>query len=183
MQYEQLYKRYFSTVELSSLLKVARNVTQNKLRRVAEKQGAEIHVKTKQCGSGVQIFYKLVEGVYQREYICDDECVDSYVEWDELKSRCCKLGNTKFDLVVALFNNRGSYMTYDQLSAATGLRRNGVADRLSELENLGLVFHKRNMKTNREVKLVGLAEGRVKTKCVEQVKAKPARNLINEVFR
>ena len=182
-EYEQLFKRYHSTVDLSLMLNVARNVTQTKLRRVAKKIGAKIHIKTKQNGSGVQIFYKLVKGEYQREYICDDEFVESGVEWEELRWRCRFLGNTKFDIITVLFNNRDRYLTYSEINELTGLRRNGVSDYMYQIEQLGLIIHKRNMKSNREIKLVGIGDKRQATKYQPEAATLDRNKLLSEVFR
>lgn len=184
MEYSQLYKRYYSKPELSEILGVAKNVAQEKLRKIAKKQGAEIHIKTTARGTGVQVHYKLVPGEYQREYICDDEYAESVIEWEDLRWRCCRLGNTKFDLVTFMFNNRDRYLTYNEISEQSGIsHRYNVTEYINQLEKIGIVFHKRNMKINREIKMVALGDRRGKTKYLEQVKAKPVRNLINKVFR
>lgn len=184
MEYPQLYKRYHSRDELSEMLGVAKNVAQNKLKRIAKKQSSEIHIKTTHRGTGVQVHYKLIPGTYQRDYICDDEIVESKVSWEDLRWRCCRLGNTKFDLVTFMYNNRDRYLTYKEISEQSGINhRYNVTEYINQLEKIGIVFHKRDMKIKREIKLVSLSDRRGKTKYLEQVKAKPARNLINEVFR
>lgn len=183
MEYSQLYKRYYSTIELSGILCVAKNVVQNKLRRVARKQNSRIHVKTEQCGSGVRIFYKLKLGEYQREYICDDAFVESVVDFDELKERCCKLGNRNSELVSLLFDSRDRYLTYDEISEITGIRRIDVANLISGLEYRGLVFHRRNMKTNREIKLVSISHKRQRTKMTTSKPKPTGSELLNKVFR
>lgn len=173
-------KQFYTEPELAKILGCSCKTSRIKLTKLAQREDRKIQIKTFLQNGNVNVKYRMSGAKsYSPGYECCDAIQKSKITRSELNQYGAKLGNTNYDLLCNLYELRDDYHTIDKLSDLIGIKH--VSRAIKNLEMSGFVFHRRNNKDNREIKLIGFKpkKGTIKVNAEQPSNLK----LINEVFR
>lgn len=171
--------QFYTIPELAVIFECSNKNSRIKFTRFAQRENRQIQIKTFVEDGKVNVRYKLSKKPYVTEYECCDPVRKSTITWQEIVNSSHNMGNNSYDMLCTLFEMRDNYCSFESLSDVTG--NNNARRVINNLEICGFVFHRRNNKANREVKLVGFKHK--KSNEVKTIEHKSSMKLINEVFR
>ena len=171
--------RFYSIQELMDLWGVKHNTIAGRLRRVAKKENKRIQIKTFVKDGHVFIKYRLANKPYTEEHECCDPFQKSKITWKQITEYGASMGNVSYDMLCKLFELKDEYYKISGLSEIDGIKNPKRV--LYNLEIAGFVFHRRNSKQNREIKLIDFKPKKGSEKA--DVEQPSSMKLINEVFR
>ncbi|UTQ79835.1 hypothetical protein vBVnaSL3_17 [Vibrio phage vB_VnaS-L3] len=173
-------KQFYTVSELAEILGCSCKTSRIKFTQLAQRENRKVQIKTFLLDGSVNVKYRMSSSKpYSPGYDCCDASQKSKITWSELNQHGAKLGNTNYDLLCNLYELRDKYYTITKLSDLIGIKH--ISRAIKNLEQSGFIFHRRNNKDNREIKLIGFKpkKGSIKVNTEQPSNLK----LINEVFR
>lgn len=171
--------QFYTIPELAVMFECGNKNSRIKFTRFAKRENRQIQIKTFVEDGKVNVRYKLSKKPYVAEYECCDPVRKSTITWSDVNKHGARMGNNNYDTLCKLFEIRDKYHTLKQISEMTGIKE--VKRNVNNLALLGFVFHRRNNKGNRELKLIGFKHK--KSNAEVTIEQKSSMKLINEVFR
>lgn len=171
--------RFYTISELGVLFGMRPESARKKTIRIAKKENKRVQIKTYTERSDILTKYRLCNKPYTDEIECCDPARKSNISWFDIKRHGASLGNESFDLLCKLFEFKDDYIKFSELAKLTDVKT--PKKNIFYLEHKGFVFHRRNRKSVREIKLIGFKPKKGSEKA--DTEQPSSMKLINEVFR
>lgn len=171
--------RFYTINELGVLFGMGPESARKKTIRIAKQENKRVQIKTYAERGDILTKYRLCNKPYTDEIECCDPIRKSNISWFDIKRYGAKLGNESFDLLCKLFELRDSYIKFSDLAKVQDVKSPKTV--VFYLERKGFIFHRRNRKSVREIKLIGFKAKKGSDKA--DVEQPSSMKLINEVFR
>lgn len=171
--------RFYTINELGVLFGMRPESARKKTIRIAKQENKRVQIKTHAERGDILTKYRLCNKPYSDEIECCDPVRKSSISWFDIKRHGAKLGNESFDLLCKLFELRDNYIKFSDLAKLPDVKSPKKV--IFYLEHTGFVFHRRNRKSVREIKLIGFKPKKGSEK--SDTEQPSSMKLINEVFR